>query len=226
MGTQAQASFEDNWTTISHLMSIGEEGTRTQPQRAAVNRAALIFIVTVWESYVEDVVREAADLMATHCPSFQDLPKSVQKSIVKHITPKQGFGTKSPSGKYAFHVAGDGWRALLRGFAYDATDGQNFNTPNTKNVRELFTAWMGKDVTESWSWQHFATPKAADRLDETIVLRGDIVHTGQKPDGLSRNWINTYGDANIRKLVVRTDRAVIEHVNSICQKDVWAASTP
>lgn len=221
--TDAKTSFESNWTTITDLMTIGEEGTRTQPQRASVNRAALIFVVTAWESYVEDVVREAADLMATHCASFEDLPKRVRSSIVSRVTPAKGPGSKSPSGKYAHDLADHGWRTLLRDFTYDATEGSNFNTPNSANVEDLFKSWIGMSVTDHWSWQRFAAPKAANRLDETIHLRGSIVHTGSKPTGINRNWIYTYGEANIRKLVERTDIAVIEHVNEVCQKDAWGA---
>lgn len=224
--TDAKVSFENNWTTINDLMTIGEEGARTQSQRASVNRAALIFVVTAWESYVEDTVREATNLMATHCTSFEMLPKRVRSSIVSQITPSKGPNSKSPSGKYAHDLADDGWRTLLRNFAYKATEGSNFNTPNTSNVRSLFKDWIGADITDHWSWQHFAAPRAADRLDETIHLRGSIIHTGSKPDGLNKNWIYTYGESNIRKLVERTDVAVINHVNQVCQRDAWMADAP
>lgn len=226
MRTSAGDSFEENWKSITDLMTIGEGVKRTQSQRAAVNKAALIFAVTAWESYVEDVLREGATLMAAHCPSFQDLPKSVRSSIITQVTPAKGPGSKSPSGKYPDSLADGGWRSLFRDFAIDATEGGNFNTPKTEAVQQLFKKWLGVDVTDSWSWQRFESPKAGDRLDETIVLRGSIVHTGSKPDGLNRNWINMYGESNIRKLVARTDDAVVEHVNKVCGQDVWQASNP
>lgn len=224
MKTNASASFEDNWTTISNLMSIGDEGTRTWPQRAAVNRAALIFIITAWESYVEDVVREVATLMSTHCDSFQSLPKPVQTSIVKNVTPEKGFNSATPSRRRAQDLADDGWRTLLKEFAFEATAEGSFNTPSTANVNKLFLNWVGiADIADSWAWQGFQAPRAAQRLDETIQLRGEVVHTGGKPDGLNRNWIRTYGESNIRKLVDRTDAVVIEHVNEVCQTAVWCA---
>ena len=220
MCTNARTSFNANWSTIEDLLSIGAEGTRSWGQRAAVNRAALIFVVTAWESYVEDAVREAADLMATHCPTFMDLPKSVRKAIIDQVTPIKGPDTRTPSGKFAHDLADDGWRELLRVFANQATQGGNFNTPNTSNIANLFQRWIGADITRCWAWQGFAAPRAAERLDETIELRGHIVHTGQKPDGLNKNWIETYG-ANIRKLVERTDSEVIDQVTKICSQDVW-----
>lgn len=219
MATEAKASFDENWSTITDLMGlVGPGGSTTHPQSAARNRAALTFCITAWEGYVEDAVREASTFLADKCASFASLPKPVRAALVNAVTPQSGPNTKSTSGKYPQDLADDGWRGLLKEFSKDATEGGNFNTPKTKNVADLFTKWCGIDVTDSWSWQNFAKPGPAKRLDESIGLRGDIVHTGKKPDGINKNWIVTYGDRNIKKLVEKTDDALIPHVNKLCGK--------
>lgn len=231
MGTVAQRSFEDNWATIGHLLSVGSGHPRTHEQIAAVNQASLVFCITAWEAYVEDVAREAAEYLARNCPSFDRLPKTVRKALVAEVTPRNGVDSATPSGKRPQHLADDGWRSLLPTFVTRATEGGSFNTPNTTNTRTLFTKWCGLDVTESWSWQRFMAPKAAERLDESISIRGEIIHTGQKPDGINRNWIDTYGERNIRQLVKKTDEALVAHVNTVCGTadagaDAFGADTP
>lgn len=217
MGTLAKQSFDENWSTITNLMSlVGPDGTTTHAQRAARNQAALIFCITAWEGYVEDLLKQASTYIATRCESFDQLPKKVQQALLNAVTPQTGPGSKSPSGSYPQHLADDGWRSLLIDLAARATEGSNFNTPKSKAVKELFEDWCGLDVTTAWSWQKFKAPGPSDRLDESIVIRGQIIHTGSKPSGLNANWIKTYGENNIRNLVDRTDAAVITHVSVLC----------
>jgi len=175
----------------------------------------MVFCITAWESYVEDLALEGAKYLADHCPAFKDLPSRTKKALELAVTPAKGVDTKSPSGKYPRALADDGWRALLVELVADAATGRAFNTPSTKNVRSLFVTWFGIDVTLSWAWQGFASPGPAERLYESIALRGQIVHRGGKPDGLNLNWINTYGEVNIRRLVAKTDGSFIDAINAV-----------
>lgn len=222
MATNALVSFEANWETIGHLLEVGADTRRSQNQIAAVNRAALVFCITAWESYVEDVAREAADYIADNCARFSDLPKEVRKTVVAKVTPhdypRKPDGA-TDSGARPSDLADDGWRRVYRDLVYAATEGSAFNTPKADNVRALFQRWFDLDVTDSWRWQKFPAPEAAERLDESIRIRGSIIHTGEKPQGINKNWINTYGERNIRKLVEKTDAALIPHVRNLCITD-------
>lgn len=214
MSTESKASFDENWATITDLMSLTGDGVTTHPQRAARNKAAMVFCITAWESYVEDLACEGARYLADHCPTFDDLPTQTKRSLELAVTPSKGPGTQSPSGKYPRAIAGDGWRLLLVELVEESATGQGFNTPSSKNVKNLFTKWFSIDVTESWAWKGFARPGPARRLDESISLRGEIVHRGGKPNGLNQNWVYTYGEVNIRQLVAKTDDCLIGWINS------------
>ncbi len=218
MATQSKLSFEESWQSISALLALrgADGGKRTHAQKAAQNQAALIFCITAWEAYVEDLAREAARYLAANCEKFGNLPKPVRNALSHAVTPLNGPNSRTPSGKFIHQITDDGWRDLLTTFVDDATNEGNFNTPSSKNVAELFKKWCGLDVTDSWYWKNFAAPSAAKRLDESIEIRGQIVHTGQKPKGLSVNWFYTYGESNICKLVERTDGALIAHINQVC----------
>lgn len=226
VNTAAAKSFQENWQTITDLQTItGGRAGRTHAQSAAINKAALIFCITAWEGYVEDALREAARHLAENCPTYTELPKKVRQSLEKAVTPKSGYGSLTPSGRTIAEIAGDSWRVLLPILADEATEGSNFNTPKTRQVQTLFIAWCGVDVTDAWSWQRFKAPNAAERLDESISIRGKIIHTGEKPDGLHKAWIDTYGDRNIKKLVEKTDQVLISHVNDICGHEIGSAGS-
>lgn len=219
MPTNASNSFDASWQTIETLLDLGKDGKRTQEQIAAINKAALVFYITAWESYVEDLAREAASFVAQHCKSFSKLPKSTRKVIVKKVTP-QGFPERpdgpTASGFRPDALADDGWRQLYVDLVNMATTGGAFNTPNTENVSGLFREWLGVEVVPSWNRQKFTAENAADRLDESIRIRGEIVHTGAKPPGINKSWIKTYGTTNIRHIVKSTDQLVATHVNEVC----------
>lgn len=84
MATNARISFEANWETIGHLLEVGSDARRSQDQIAAVNRSALVFCITAWESYVEDMAQEAAAYIADNCATFSDLPQiSAQDNCCK-----------------------------------------------------------------------------------------------------------------------------------------------
>lgn len=178
----------------------------------------MVFVVTIWEAYVEDLVVEAATHIAQHSIDFDALPRTLKRIITNGVR-------GDPPKWIVADVAGEGWRKIVVQNAEQRAAGRDFNTPKTANVKDLVADAIGlDDVTSSWGWQKFAAPNPGDRLDETIEIRGDIVHTGRKPDGLNKAWIGTYGN-NIQKLVDKTDLAVRRHamkVTGIAMADVAA----
>lgn len=218
MTTAARVSFEENWKTIADLESLRQSGGGpiSHQQRAALNKAELVFCITAWEAYVEDAVREAASFLATNCKDYGSLPLGVRTALQIAVTPPSGLGSTSPSGRGVDALVDQNWRKLLEDLSLEATQGASFNTPRSEQVRKLFKKWCGVDVTTAWTWQGFKAPSAASRLDESIGLRGEIVHTGKKPDGLNKQWIETYGEKNITKLVEKTEGRLVKDINGIC----------
>lgn len=205
--TNSWMKFQDSNQTLAHLVELRAATAVpvSQAQRASLNKAGMVFIVTTWEAYVEDVAREAAEHIARHTASYADLPRPL-KTIISDGVRRQNNPPWS-----AADIADDGWRELVTRNAYEKTHQGAFNTPSSTKVRKLFQDTTGlTDVTSSWGWQGFSAPGPAERLDETIEIRGEIVHTGGKPDGLAKGWLDTYG-GNVARLVDRTDLAVRAH---------------
>lgn len=210
--TASWAKFQESWTTIEHLnelRELKEHGvTVSHAKRESLNKAGMVFIVTTWEAYIEDITREAADHIATHTKAFDQLPHDIRSVI------SDGVRANPPMWQVK-QVAGEGWRDVVRENAEKLSVGGAFNTPSSAKVKELISKAIGlRDVTASWSWQGNAQLTPAEKLDQTIEIRGDIVHTGQKPEGLSKGWMTNYG-GNICKLVNRTDEAVRNHAHDV-----------
>jgi hypothetical protein len=56
-----------------------------------------------------------------------------------------------------------------------------FHTPSTDRVRPMFIKYLGYDITEGWSWNHFEPAKARAELNRLARKRGDIAHRSGRP---------------------------------------------
>ncbi|MDO6613845.1 HEPN domain-containing protein [Shewanella sp. 1_MG-2023] len=87
-----------------------------------------------------------------------------------------------------------------------------FHNPGSQKTKEIFDEFFGVNVTESWVWNSYQTPKQVKQtLDSWLKRRGEAVHRSQiditKPDLIKRNEL----DKCIRfisELVEITDKAL------------------
>lgn len=204
--TAARVSFGENWLIVDELKGLRDtDAVTTHSQRAALNRSGIIFLITAWEAYIEDVAIEVADHIAERCEKYNNLPHQL-KSIISEGVPRKW---------QLSDVADGGWRDIVSSNARTLTSGNKFNTPNRENTDDLLKKVVGiPRISDYWAWQSFPVPRAAERLDESIGIRGEIVHTGRKPDGLNKRWLLTYGN-NIEGLVEKTDAALLQHAYEV-----------
>jgi hypothetical protein len=62
-----------------------------------------------------------------------------------------------------------------------SNDLKYFHTPSTDRVRALFEKYLGIDVTEGWTWNHYDPPRARTELNRIAKKRGDIAHRSLRP---------------------------------------------
>ncbi len=203
--SDALDQFEYNFETVAALRDMREAEVRfTHPERLALNQSGMIFIVTAWEAYVEDIVREAAAHLAEHTASFGDLPTASQRNVIKMLA-------SDAHELAAARLAGDGWRQELINLAEARTSGNAFNTPKPERVSDLLAAVLGLDNIEShWKWAKMSSASACARLTETIEIRGAIVHAGEEHHGLNKMWLKTYGN-HVSRLVKKTVGEIRRH---------------
>lgn len=56
-----------------------------------------------------------------------------------------------------------------------------FHTPSTDRVKAIFDKYLGIDVTEGWSWNHYDPARACSELNKIAKKRGDIAHRSLRP---------------------------------------------
>ncbi|MBD2837110.1 hypothetical protein ID144_08685 [Pseudomonas sp. JM0905a] len=56
-----------------------------------------------------------------------------------------------------------------------------FHTPSTDRVRPIFEKYLGIDITEGWTWNHFDPARAKAELNKIAKKRGDIAHRSLRP---------------------------------------------
>lgn len=223
--SKAREAFDEDWESIEALLGLqAKEGATTHAQTAAKSKAGLIFLITAWEAYVEAAAREFAEFLAVNTPTFSELPRPVRRSIEKEVKRDlAGVNDRREDGRVLAprDLADDGWREVFQYLVTAKTESRNFNTPNGESVKGLFRNWCGIDVTESWQWERFAKPAAMNRLDKAIDERGEVVHTGKKPDGMNTDRVEKYFGNTITRLVQKTDEALFKFANEqFEQKDL------
>jgi hypothetical protein len=68
-------------------------------------------------------------------------------------------------------------------------DLKTFHTPSSDRVRQIFSRYLGYDVTEGWTWNQTDQDSARERLNQLAKLRGEIAHTAGRPQPGERSRV-------------------------------------
>jgi hypothetical protein len=157
-----------------HDQATGGKAGRPKRELAALKRSALILAVTAWESFVEDTVTEHLKTLLAKNKAPETM-SSVFNAIAHEWSDPNRSGTRKPP-EYR-QWTGDGWKTIITHSLQKYLE--SFHTPNTENVRTLFTRYLSVDPTKQWSWQAVGPAKAQKQLDALIKVRGGVVHRGR-----------------------------------------------
>jgi hypothetical protein len=180
---------------VGEARELGEGGKGT-PNGVAV-RAALIVLITAWETYVEDVCLEASEKLMASITKPSDLPHSLRSKI--------GQSSKDP-----WLLAGDAWREVAR--TQVSREVASLNTPSSKNVDALVDLAVGiKGALGQCAWANMSAEKIAEYVDQLIRIRGEIVHKGQALGDLNVKGVRYWCDW-ISILADRLDDVIRGHL--------------
>ena len=175
--TVVRGNFDFFLLDIDVLLATHERetrGTRGRPSREhdIFKRAALILLVTAWETFIEDTLNELfTDRLAT-----AKSPKDIDSTFRAVAHSMADSAKLQPNDLIAW--AGDGWKSQIRK-RFDE-EIASLNTPNSENIQRLFKRYLNNDVTKSWTWQRTTRKIACERLDSLIRLRGGLVHRSKE----------------------------------------------
>ncbi len=223
--SQALAQFEVNKQDVEDLLGFhsklsGAKRGRRPPEHQILNKSAILFCAAIWEAYIEDLVEESLNHLATHCSNRSKLPPYLVGEIEKH---SQGVikGDASKLWDFASKSLGD----LLRDNAKRVANtlpktGSEFNTAKTAQVSSLISSTLGLEkIEDQWLWSKMTASSAQTKLDESISLRGDLAH-GNKDLGAVRKDAAKRMKNHIERLVKKTDKLVSTHLKTITGVDL------
>lgn len=220
MPSKAKNTFDENKEDVDQLWVIHQEVAGQGPGRKhgveVLNRAAIVFITACWESFVEDLAKEAFDFLMTNVPSALNVP-----SKVRDLATRQIFEQKDS--RKVWDLADSGWRALLAAHKAATLDRWigTLNTPKAAQVNSLFEELLGiPKLSAGWRWQNMTQAKAEHMLDNYISIRGDIAHRVAHNTTVYKNWGTQYLD-HVTSLVAKSETIVAAHLVAVTGEQPW-----
>ena len=157
---------------------------------------ALVLLVAGWETYCEDVCKQAAQKIRDRkALTFGQLTTAHQRILIRDVC-RQFKENDDPLNQKVSKLPDGGWRTLvleqLEEYVLD------FNTPKFyrsrgKNLNELFRRVLGMKISEEINIL-LDDGNFCQYLDEIVTLRGEIAHRGQtqQDDRLSSNKMREF----------------------------------
>ncbi|PIK76367.1 MULTISPECIES: HEPN domain-containing protein [Pseudomonas] len=218
--SNALISFQTNQDDIEQLWQIHEDYAGQGPGRKygveVLNRSVVVFVTACWESYVEDLAREAFDFLLANAADSTAIPSKVKNFAVSEIH-KQ----KDPS--KLWDIADQGWREVLA-LHRDAVMTRwlgGFNTPKTGQVNDLFSELLGiPKISNSWKWKKMSPARAEEKLDDFITVRGNIAHRIRDEGNVAKSLGFQYL-SHVISIVYRTEAKVAEHLHQATGVAPW-----
>ena len=159
-------SLERNLSDVRLLLNLARQGANsfaTKKAIEAVNRSAVVLTCASWETFVEDLAVDGLSFIHRNRHPADDLSPSTRA-----VASRTESRLKGQSNRWGTGLFMQKNRDTFLGV---------FNTPKAAKVDALFKRALGMDsLSMQWSWRRVSAPKARQRLDAYVSLRGDIAH--------------------------------------------------
>lgn len=174
----------------------------------------MIFVTACWESFVEDLLVEAFDHLVAHAAGHAQLSGPAQTAIRKRIM------NKSPVDLPVWDGDALGWRALATKWMKDVYI-DRWHTPKSANIDNNYKDVLDlADLSASWSWQRMSAVRARKKLDDFIMIRGNIAHRVHHHHAVHKSWPSAYLD-HVSRLEMKTDETVRVHLEGLLGATPW-----
>ncbi len=161
--------------TLIQLYNTFAQPKKPDKRVEVLRRAALVFTITAWETFIEEIITEQFNRRLDKAQSPTDVLSTFNSIATDTLNSQSNLKKFQPPDLLAW--TGDGWKTILkRKFASEIT---NFHTPNSSNIRHLSKRYLDVDITSYWKWPKTSTRRACYLLDRLIVRRGLSVHNAK-----------------------------------------------
>jgi hypothetical protein len=209
-----------NLAVVRRLIEIHSEVAGQGPGYKAdvevLNKSAIVMLVACWESFVEDLVSGAFDLMLANATSHKVFPDCVLTLASKNLKDAQDT-------RLVWQLAGTGWQAILKSHKQKLVSKyvDSFNTPRAENVDAMFSNLLGlSQISSSWSWKGMSSAQAKQKLSDLVTLRGSIAHKVATSEAVHKADVRDYLDF-IRRLSVTTSNQVQTFIRVRIGIEAW-----
>jgi len=213
----ASIRFSQNRKDIDTLWLFRKE-LQQKPSKEArfevLHRAAVVFIAACWESYIEDVATEAFDFLIDRATTPDVFP-----ARVKVLASKELFEEKDARRIWGLVTS---WKDVLRVHRDEILSKtlKGFNTPKTRQVKELFSELLDVDVTAKWVLKGMTPEQAGVQLDEYMTIRGNIAHRTRHSASIEKRAAKAFLK-HVAALVEKTDETVSYHIQVLTGDAPW-----
>ena len=211
MPSKAYGKFQKNLETVQRLNESFDtlREARNSKGRGAfdhITRSAVVFLVSAFEVYCEDVLCEGVDLSIKFAGDAVNLPHSVKKNINAYVRNENNH--VPPIG-----LCDEGWRQIYTNIV--RVQAGHLNSPKVKNLKELFDKHLGISNTA------VDTVPNINQLDGIIEFRGEIVHQVKTTTYVHIEDVTKHLNT-INEIVIGIDMLIREHIkNAYNVKAPW-----
>jgi RiboL-PSP-HEPN len=184
----------------------------------------------------EHAIQDAIDLMnhfdaLNRTPPSQEIEVLKRASLVMALAAMETYFEDRILEYVEAICASEKTDKRFSGFFRESLEAElkTFHTPSTDRVRPMFKKYLGFDVTDGWSWNHYDPKKARAELNRLAKKRGDIAHRSLRPiPGQPTQHAVTREDLRkhihfLKELAKATDTYMEKNSNNRLQDD---AATP
>lgn len=181
-----EANFEIALADIETMMSLYGELISTKSGRPHVEyevlkRAAIILLVTAWESFIEHVIVQEFENKLNNARSPKDIQTAFNafadswssKIVSKKIKPNELEALTS-----------DGWKLLLLDMC--TKEIESFNSPSYDNIDRLFRKYIGVSAEQILKVPGYNKMWIRTNLNILITYRGNLVHRSKQTYSISK----------------------------------------
>jgi hypothetical protein len=173
--------------------------TRGRKHYDHLTRAALLFLCSTWEVYIEEVSKEVCEILSSRLSSPDELPVSIQKKLSSKV--------KNASHELEPITLAKDWKRYYASTVCAYTD--RLNTPKKDRVLNILLDYFGVD-------EQIALVKipSLEFIDAIVSVRGEIAHNIYTGEYFSSATVVGHKETII-KLVVEIEEFFWDYIPSI-----------
>lgn len=145
---------------------------RNAKDKDTVRRAAIILLVTAFETFVEGKLRDSFLIRMEKVSKPNDVKMLFNDVVYSWIYEQK----RKPEEIQKFIE--DGWKQIIiNNFEKEI---RNLNTPNSTSLVRLYKKFLGKELKLVLVYRGMSFVRICENLDALIALRGEVTHRSRK----------------------------------------------